>query len=149
MLFRTHLAFAILFILLLIGFVENKTWFVIFSLIGFIVPDLDSKNSRFGRRFIFRPFQLFLRHRGFIHSLLFGFLISLVLSIFFPVFGLGFFVGFSSHIVSDSFTIEGVRGFWPLKKRSYGFIETGSFIESIIFYSLVFIDTLIFVLLFF
>ncbi len=82
------------------------------------------------------------------HSLTFGFLVSLALSIVFPVIGVGFFVGFSSHIFSDSFTKEGIAPFWPFKKRSQGFIETGSFMEWIIFYSLVFIDTLIFVLLF-
>ena len=148
MLLRTHLVFAIFFILLFISFVDSKFWFIILALIGFIVPDLDSKDSKFGRNLFFRPAQFFFKHSGFIHSLTFGFLISLVLSIVFPVFGLGFFVGFSSHIFSDSFTKEGIMPFWPFKKRSQGFVETGSFIESIIFYSLVFVDTLIFVLLF-
>jgi len=147
MLFRTHLAFAVLFILLIISFVDSKLWFVVFALVGFIVPDLDSKDSKFGRRLFFRPVQFFLKHRGFMHSLSFGFLVSLSLSIVFPVIGVGFFVGFSSHIFSDSFTREGIAPFWPYKKRSYGFIETGSFTEAIIFYSLVFVDTLIFVLL--
>jgi membrane-bound metal-dependent hydrolase YbcI (DUF457 family) len=149
MLFRTHLVFAILFILLTISFVDNRIWFIIFALVGFIVPDLDSRDSRFGRRLFFRPVQFFLKHRGFMHSLTFGFLVSLALSIIFPVMGVGFFVGFSSHIFSDSFTKEGIAPFWPYKKRSYSFIETGSYGEGIIFYSLVFIDTLIFVLLLF
>jgi inner membrane protein len=147
MLFRTHLAFCILFILLLILFVDGKVLFFILAILGVIVPDLDTKNSRFGRKIFFRPFQFFLNHRGFVHSIFFGLLFALILSIFYPVFGLGFFVGFSSHILSDSFTVEGIAAFWPFKKRISGFIKTGSYSESIIFYSLVFVDTLIFIFL--
>lgn len=148
MLFRTHFAFAVLFILAVIGFVDLKIFFVIFGLIGFIIPDLDTKSSKFGKSIFFRPMQFFLKHRGFLHSLAFGILVGLILTLFLPVFGLGFFVGYSSHIFSDSFTKEGIAPFWPLKKRSYGFIETGSYTESILFYSLVFIDTILLVFLY-
>lgn len=147
MLFRTHLVFSLLFVFCIIGLVENKILFFVFSIIGFIAPDLDTKNSKFGRKIFFRPFQFFLKHRGFAHSLTFGFLISLGLSLILPIFGLGFFTGFSSHILGDSFTKEGVAAFWPLRKRTYGFIQTGSFTENIVFYSLVFIDTILFVFL--
>ncbi|MBS3079331.1 metal-dependent hydrolase [Candidatus Pacearchaeota archaeon] len=149
MLFKTHFALSIFFILLMFVFVDNKIGFIIFALIGFVIPDMDSKYSKFGRNIFFRPLQFFLKHRGFFHSLTFGFLMAVVLGIFFPIASLGFFIGFSSHIIGDSFTIEGIAPFWPLKKRSYGFIETGSFFESIVFYSLVFIDTLLLILLLF
>ena len=147
MLFRTHLVTGIFFILLFLGLAQNKIVFIIFGLIGIIIPDLDTKYSKFGKHIVFRPFQFFVTHRGLVHSLSFGLLVSIFLAVIFPVSSLGFFIGFSSHIIGDSFTREGISPFWPLKKRSYGFINTGETMEKLIFYFLLFLDSLIIIFL--
>jgi len=146
MLFKTHFALALFFILLLIGFVYDKGIFFIFALIGMIIPDLDSRFSKYGKKIIFRPFQFFIKHRGAIHSVTFAAVFSFILGFFFPAASFGFFIGYCSHIIGDSFTIEGVQVFWPLASRSYGFIRTGGKRESILFFTLVFVDTILLVI---
>lgn len=149
MLFRTHIVFGLFLLLLFFGFVDNKYLFFIFGFIGIIVPDLDSKYSKFGRRIVFRPIQFFLSHRGIIHSLIFGIVVGLVIGIFSPAASPGFFIGFASHILIDSFTKEGVAAFYPIKKRSHGLIETGSFTESFIFYGFLLVDSIMILLMVF
>ena len=143
MLFRTHFIGGLFLLLLFFSFVENRILFFLFGFFGIILPDLDTKNSLFGRKIIFRPVQFFLNHRGISHTLILGIVIALIISFFIPAGSVGFFIGFSSHIILDSFTKEGVSAFFPIKKRSHGFIETGSFFENILFYILLFADVLI------
>jgi inner membrane protein len=144
MLFKTHLALIIFFILLLYNSVDSKIIFVIIALIATVIPDLDTSNSKFGKHPIFRPIQFFVKHRGFFHTITFAFLISVVIAIFFPVASFGFFIGYSLHIVGDSFTKEGVQPFWPLKSRSYGIVNTGGKLESILLLSLAIVDVFLF-----
>ena len=148
MLLRTHLAIAILGILILSPFISDKIIFVGMAVFGTILVDLDSPSSLFGKIIIFRPFQLFLRHRGIMHSILFGVLLSLVFAMFYPVLAFGFFTGFALHLVVDSFTREGVKPFWPFKTRTRGFITTGGMVESILFLSIIAIDIIVFIVLF-
>ena len=144
MLFKTHLMLGVLAILLLVGSVENKIIFVAMVLIATALPDIDSKHSALGRPIVNRPMQFFVKHRGFIHSLTIGVLISVLIAVFFPVAALGFFVGWSVHILGDSFTKEGVRAFWPLQITSRGFITTGSAFEKGLFFMLVVVNIILF-----
>jgi len=147
MLLRTHLAFAVLMIVLFVEHVNNKLIFVGMVILATVMPDLDSGFSSWGRHMIFRPLQFFVKHRGIIHSFTFAIVVSIVLAVFWPVGALGFFVGYSVHLICDSFTKDGIQPFWPLRARSSGFIRTGGRVEDSLFLMLVLIDILVIVLL--
>jgi inner membrane protein len=130
---RTHLAIIIFFILLLINSVENKLVFISVALIATFLPDIDSKFSKLGQRRIFRPLQFFVRHRGILHSFIFLFLITLFFVLFLPVVAFPLFLGYSIHLLADSFSKEGIKPFYPFKKNSSGSLKTGGKIETSIF----------------
>ena len=60
----------------------------------------------------------------------------------------GFFMGYSVHLIADSFTKSGIQPFWPLKTRSKGPISTGGKIEDSIFVFLVLVDAMLIILSF-
>src|SRR6056297_406994 len=117
MLLRTHFAISIFAILLLINSVEGKLLFVLATLVFTAVPDIDSPNSKWGRRKIFRPLQFFVKHRGLFHSFSFLILISLFFLFLVPKLVLPFFLAYSLHLFADSFTKEGITLFYPFKKK--------------------------------
>ena len=143
MLIRTHIAFVSLLIILFVTHVTDKFVFMVFALIGAVIPDIDTGFSTWGKHFIFKPIQFFLKHRTMIHSLTFGILITILIAAFFPVLSFGFFLGFASHLLLDSFTKDGILPFWPLSYKSSGFISTGRRIEGTFFITLIAIDLLI------
>jgi inner membrane protein len=144
MLFKTHIAITIFLVLILITFVNSKIIFCVMAFIGTGFVDIDLPDSKFGRNFIFRIIQFFSKHRGFFHSITSAVLFSLAIAIIWPVASLGFFLGYSSHLIADSFTLEGIKPFWPFKFRSSGFIKTGGKFEWGIFILFAIFDTLIF-----
>lgn len=143
--FKTHVAIAIFFILIFLPYVENKVSFAVVALIATIIPDLDTARSRIGSKKIFRILQFFVKHRGFIHSFTVAFSISMILAFFFPIAAFGFFLGYGVHLVSDSFTKEGIVPFWPINKRVNGFFITGGKNELFLF--MLFILGILFLLL--
>ena len=147
MLLRTHLAFAVLMIILFVNHVNNQWIFIAMVLVATVLPDLDTSSSSWGRHIIFRPLQFFFSHRGIFHSLTTATVLSILLAMFWPILSLGFFVGYSVHIALDSFTREGVQPFWPLKARSYGFISSGGRIEDSIFVFLILVDVVFIILI--
>jgi membrane-bound metal-dependent hydrolase YbcI (DUF457 family) len=52
---------------------------------------------------------------------------------FFPIFSLGFFLGYTSHLVADSYTIWGIKPFYPSKKVVKGKIRSGGRREEFVF----------------
>jgi len=144
MLIRTHVMFAIFMILIFFNYVNNKFIFIIMVLVATVIPDLDSNRSSYGRHLIFRPLQMVSKHRGIIHSFTTAAILAGLIAIKWPVASFGFFIGFSVHLVMDSFTKEGIKPFWPLKWRSYGPLVTGGKIEEILFLGLIFVDALLF-----
>lgn len=138
MLWKTHVLIALFFCLVFLNYIDNKIIFISIALFSSLIPDIDSRESLFGKNKIFLPFQLFSRHRGFLHSFSFLFLIFLV-NIFFISFWnydlfFGFIIGFSSHLIADTLTIQGIAFFYPLsKKRINGFIRTGGLFEWFLF----------------
>lgn len=133
------------------------------TLIGGIIPDIDNVASK-AWKFNLTPWeddatrQALSGHRNLSHSLLGGGLFTLVLgwalgvvrlpnldiSIIQQAFGLGF----ASHLLSDSLTIEGVPWFYPLDVH-LGFppfkrlrIKTGGLIEKFIIFPLLLAFTL-------
>lgn len=133
MLTRTHLAIGLCAALFLLDHVVYKFAFVVVTLIASILPDLDSNFSTIGRHVIFRPAQLLSKHRGFFHSFTFCFAATLVLSFYFPIYALPFFLGYGMHLFSDSFTVDGIQPFWPLSKSSKGLLRVGGHTEILLF----------------
>ncbi|MFA5992421.1 MAG: metal-dependent hydrolase [Candidatus Pacearchaeota archaeon] len=130
---KTHIALAILGVLILLPFVKSKMIFAAMAVVATLLPDLDSRSSRLGRNPLMRPVQWITGHRGVLHSLTFCLLVSIALAIFIPILALGFFLGYSIHLFADSFTVMGISAFWPVKSIvSRGRIETGGRFESIL-----------------
>ena len=140
MLNRTHLAITIFLILLLIPLVQFKIVFVLIALIASLIPDVDISTSAIGKYKIFRPLQFFVNHRSFFHCLFFMLFVILFFMSFYPAGAFAFFIGYSSHLLADSFTIEGVRFFYPLNKKFSGSVKTGGTIETGIFITFVILD---------
>jgi membrane-bound metal-dependent hydrolase YbcI (DUF457 family) len=148
MLKRTHLALGALVALFLLPYVENKWIFVPIVLVASLLPDVDTAFSTAGRNFLSRGLQMFVKHRGVIHSLTFAVVVSLGLAFFWPVGALPFFLGYSFHLLADSFTPEGIKPFWPIKSVVKGRIRTGGRIEDTVFIVLLIFDVLLLVALF-
>jgi len=146
MLARTHLLITLFFVLLFISNVEHKISFVVMALIATFIPDVDSKFSAIGKYKILRAFQFFVKHRDIIHSFSFLIFITLFFILFFPVIALPFFLGYGLHLFADSFTVTGIKPFYPFKKKSSWKIRTGGKTETIVFLCFLFFD---FVLLMF
>ena len=148
MLLKTHLAFATLIILIFLQHVQSKLIFITAVLVATFLPDLDTASSESGKYLIFKPLQFFVKHRGIIHSITTAFILSLILSIFWPIASFGFFMGYSVHLICDSFTKEGIQPFWPLKAKTKGPISTGGRVEESIFFSLIFINIILFFIIY-
>lgn len=148
MLFRTHFVFGIFIYLLLVNFIDNFVLFFIGLMIGVIIVDLDSRSSKFGKNWYFRPLQLFVSHRGIMHSLFFGFVVMVLLAIFNVILAVGFFIGFLSHIFLDCFTKQGVNIFWPFfNGKIKGFVRSGAVVEDVIFVLFLLVDIFLFVVI--
>lgn len=149
MLFWTHLIVGIFGILLFISRYENWLGFLVFGIIGSVFLDIDSHNSKLGKKFLSRVSVSFTKHRGFIHSFLFVFLIYLILYYLFGSISTGFLIGGIIHLILDSFTIQGVKLFFPLKYRFRSFVRSGGFFEIILFLIFLILDVfLVFGLMF-
>ena len=147
--FRTHMAFGLFFGLVMSGFlnVGNILVYLLIVVFGAGLPDVDSTNSKFGSKlgiFSFGINSLF-GHRGLFHSIWMGLVFSGVLYYFFGWFiALALFVGYFSHILIDGFTIQGVNFIHPFGKLNLsGFIETGGFLEKVLFFGLVVSDAVL------
>jgi len=148
MLLRTHLIVALGVIFLFLPYIENKIIFIPALLIASLIPDIDTSFSSIGKRKIFRLFQFFTKHRGILHSFTFCIFIAIIFAASIPVLALPWFLGYGSHLLFDSFTIEGIKPFWPLKKTIYGKIKTGGHAENIILFLTILINILLILKLF-
>ena len=119
---RTHLLFAALLFFLLIGFFGFPLAFVIFALVGAMVPDID--------------FFFMKMHRKILHNI--WVLIAMVFaglqfSIFNNSIAIAFSIGFLSHLIADSLTPMGIKPLWPIQVPHFkGPIRTGSAIEFVL-----------------
>ncbi len=145
MLIRTHLAFGLFLALFLFPAVLNKWIFVSVVLIASILPDVDSMHSFLGNYKIFRPLQWFVKHRGLLHSVSLCLVVSGFFALFAPVLALPFFVGYAGHLLADSWTVMGIRPFWPLKKEVNGKIKTGGLFEKYFFVFLIVLNLFLFI----
>ena len=145
MLLRTHLVFSIFLYFLLFDFVSSHFMFMVFLLFGTMFVDIDSRKSRIGRKWFLRPLQWFFSHRGMFHTLIFGIVLSGLIYFFNKIAGIGFGLGYLSHLFLDMLTVQGVALFRPFVKKKMGFgIRSGGLIEEIIFVLLLLADVYLF-----
>lgn len=143
MLIRTHLAAAFFVGVFLMKYFENNFLFLGIILIATFLPDIDSRFSKLGKRKIFRPLQFLFGHRKIFHSLLFlGLVLIPVYFISGDIF-YGFAFGYGLHLFIDCFSVQGTRPFYPFEFKISGFVKTGSFFETIIFYGFLFWDLIL------
>ena len=144
MLLKTHLAINFLLSLVFLTYLQHKILFIALVLLATMLPDIDIINSYIGKKakVISRIINFFSKHRGFFHSLTFTLILSAVLLFISPFTALAFFTGYSMHILADSFTIEGIEPFWPLKQKISGVIRTNGIIEKILFFMFLTMDAI-------
>lgn len=140
MLKRTHLAVAFANAFYFLPYVNNKLVFLPAVLLSTLLPDIDNAFSSVGRHKLLRPLQWVFSHRGVIHSYTLAMAGSILLAFFYPLLAFPFFLGYSFHLFLDSFTVQGIAPFWPLKKRSEGRITTGGRVENAIFFVMLIVD---------
>ena len=139
MLNKTHLSAGAFFMILFLPKVVHETSYVFVFLIATLVPNLDAVAS--GKRsFLLAPLKLFLKKRGMFHSFTFCLAVTLLLAWFWPVYAFPFFLGYGIHLLLDSWTVEGIKPFWPFKAISKGRITTGGGFENVLFYSFLIAD---------
>jgi len=146
MMFKTHLAFGLFAGLLSLKFLEAKNIIIFLSLASFfaVFPDIDEKSSKIGKRlkFLSFPIGIIFGHRGMFHTVYLPITIFLLFLMFDnPIYGIAAFIGYFSHLLTDSLTVHGIRPFYPLlnwKIRS--FIKTNSILEFLLFLLIVAID---------
>ena len=144
MLLRTHLVFSFFIWIFLFDYLASPWIFLLFLIFATAVIDIDSRKSRVGRRWYFRPLQWFVSHRGIFHTIIFGLIVSFVLYFVNAFVGYGFFAGYLSHLFLDILTPSGVRLFWPLSETRVGFgVRSGGLIEEILFVLLFLVDLLL------
>jgi membrane-bound metal-dependent hydrolase YbcI (DUF457 family) len=137
---RTHVAIVIFFSFLLFQNSPNFLLFLFVSVIATLIPDLDSRNSKIGKKKVLRIFNLFMKHRGMVHSLIFLLALSVIILLLWKEILLPFVLGYALHLITDSLTLQGTRIFYPLKIRIKGIVKTGGIIELILFFIFVCAD---------
>ena len=143
MLFRTHLAFGLFVALMVSKFalqedLRSYLLFVVFILFGAVFPDVDHPDSKIGR--LVRPVAVLFEHRGFFHSFFAMAIFAVVLYVLSSemLYPIAFLLGYSSHILLDSLTIQGIMPLHPVSRfRVRGFMKAGAFYEHVLFFILV------------
>lgn len=133
MLFRTHIVFSLAIYFLLSYYMVMPWHVLIFVLLATAFVDIDIRSSTAGNRWYLRPLQWFTRHRGMLHSLIVGLLLSLIIASVSQWAGFGFFVGYMSHLLLDCFTKSGIALFWPFSWKIKGFVRSGGIVEQVVF----------------
>lgn len=120
MLLITHVAIAFL-----IAFLYTKQPLIFFVIIiAAILPDVDAQKIP----------RFFLKHRGCLHSFTAAIALFALLYSFSREFAFASFLGYSSHLLADSLTVQGINPIWPFHARIRGFIKTGSPLEKILMF---------------
>lgn len=116
--------------------------FIIFVLLGALLPDLDHPKSKMGRKvpILSHLLKFFAGHRGLYHSLLGCGVTAFLAFLAFRFFGMNWelyvfaiTLGFISHLVVDSLNPKGIAWLKPFHgARLKGPIKTGSFLENVL-----------------
>ena len=138
MMFKTHLTFSILVVLLILIFfdIPNKIIFVFVIALSSSFPDIDSDKSKIGRKLplISKIINLIFGHRKFFHSVFIPLILFLALYTIGFYISLAIFIGYLTHLLGDSITNEGIMPFYPLSKFNIsGLLKTNSILEFLLF----------------
>jgi inner membrane protein len=121
--------------------VENWILFFFALFLGSGFPDIDSDKSKFGRNIFSKMVSVFSKHRKIFHSLLLGLVLGYFLFGLDKDMGLGFFLGFLSHVILDGLSVQGINFLYPIGNfKLSGFVKTGGKLEKIIFYAIMILD---------
>jgi len=118
---------------------DNPLVLVGAGVIGALLPDICHGGSKIGRKLpiISKIVNTMFGHRSFTHSLLFLFLVGMLLHTFIPYksISLGILLGMASHILLDMATKKGVKLFFPvsISVRLPITTKTGSKAEKVVF----------------
>jgi len=131
MLNKTHIAVGAFFMLFFMHKVVHVgTYFIVFA-IATLLPNMD----RFISFKLFKGKGIITRKRGFFHSFTFCLIVTALLSWFFPVAAFPFFLAYGTHLIVDSWTVDGIIPFWPLRYSAKGSVRQGGKVEHMILYS--------------
>ena len=145
MLFRTHVAVGIFFIIVFLPLVNHKLLFSGVVLLCSLLPDIDMSSSFLGKYKFLRPLQWVVKHRGIFHSFTFAIFFSILFAFYYPILALPFFLGYSAHLIADSLTVEGIKPFWPHEHEIKWKIRTGGKKKKMIFYTLMLVNVILFI----
>ena len=134
MLFPTHILLGIFFFLIFESFLPkgNEILFLIFILVGSLLPDIDEKHSKASQwtGLLGTIISFFSKHRGFFHSLFFVVIITLTTKYLLNEYlAWGIFLGLTSHLLGDSLTKQGLPILYPFPFRIKGFMKTNGWQE--------------------
>ena len=138
MMAQTHLAFGLLFALILAPVLHASNNWLFFSIVLFcaLLPDIDHPQSKIGRKiFVSKIFNLLFGHRGFFHAIWIPLALGLIVGAWLGfVYGIAIVIGYVSHLFSDGLTKSGINMIHPINQlRMQGFVETGGIIEWLVF----------------
>jgi len=125
---RTHLIFAFMLFLLFNRVFGFPLLDSVFALIGAMVPDLDLYPRSAHRKLFHNVWSL----AGMVF-------VGMASNFMNSHIALLFSIGFVSHLISDSLTIQGVMWLWPIQKPHFsGSISTGGFKEYVVMMGMLF-----------
>lgn len=149
MMAKTHIAFGFLAGALTLKFIgiSNQLSFMAFVLIGSLLADIDTPQSKLGRKIkpLSNIFSFLFGHRGIFHSIWAPLALVVVYAFFVKhILILALVVGYVSHLLIDGFTKQGVNFLHPIADlKLSGFIETNTFIETILFAVIIALDVML------
>lgn len=136
---KTHLAIGLAVALYFLPFVNDEFIFFSMVIISTLLPEAGSVLTFIKKKKSPKP----EKNPGsvrVIHTYTFAVAVSIFFALFYPVLALPFFIGYSFHLFADSFTIQGIKPFWPLKYTSTGPVRVGGSMERGIFVSFILVD---------
>ena len=151
MLKRTHIALGLAAALYFLPHIKgSKIVFLAVVLLASILPDLETGFSAPKRHKILsiQPIKWVFHKNWLFHTYTILIPVCILIAFFYPFIAFPFFLGYSFHLFIDSFSPQGIRPFWPVKKRSTGSIVPGGRVDRILFYVFVFVDFALLVKLF-
>lgn len=118
--------------------IADQILFVIITCFFSIFPDIDSPNSRIGKKagIISDAINFLFDHRGLAHSVLIPLAISITLaSLGMWVFGTAVLLGYGSHLLLDTLTNQGIMPLYPLMSKSIsGFFKSDGVMNHALFF---------------
>ena len=142
MLFHTHLMFGVVTFILLSPVFSggNEILFLVFVLLGSVLPDIDDGNSKIKKAsgVLGSLISFMFKHRGIFHSLVFVVILFIVMSFWNTYYAWALTIGYLSHLLSDSLTPMGIQFLYPFSSwKLRGPIKVGGIGEWVVLFGLI------------